>query len=231
MRLALSSYSFALALERGSLTQLEWIDVCCAEPAVDGADLAYEHFPRHDDEYLAQIKKLCVDRRLSIAGMNTVAPFGGGDVDAQTGAMRRMLDESSLLGAPLLRFRCAPAEGPAGVAWGELVRGLKMVSDHAKRVNVTLAMAPREGSLVSDEAGVKRALKECDSAWLRLSVPAEVKWETCARDSVIMTAGPRGDDLAAALRFRGFVSLEDESGSLDAARLQRWAETFYAPAE
>ncbi|MBV8171173.1 MAG: TIM barrel protein [Candidatus Eremiobacteraeota bacterium] len=229
MRLALSSRSFARALESGTLTQLEWIDVCCAEPAIDGADFAREHFPRRDDDYLAQIKKLCVDRRLTIAGMNSAARFGGGGVDAQAGEMCATLDEAALIGAPLVRFSCAAVDGPAGVVWGELIRGLKFVSEHAKRVNVTLALAPLSGTLVADEAAAKRALKECDSAWLRLAIPAAVAWETHARDAVVMTSAPRGDDLAAALRFRGFVSLEDESGTLDAARLRRWAETFYAP--
>ena len=76
MRLALSSRSFARRLERGDLTQLEWIDVCCAQPGLGGVDLSHEHFPRRDAEYLAQIKKLCVDRQLTIAGLNAAIALG-----------------------------------------------------------------------------------------------------------------------------------------------------------
>lgn len=229
MRLALSSRSFALALDDKRLTQLEWIDLCGAEPALDGVDMSIEHFPRRDDDYLAQLKKLCVDRRLTIAGVNTALALGAGEFDPQVDEMKAVLDAAATLGAPLVRFSCGAAAGSPGVAWRELIRALKYSSDHAKRRNVTLAVTPRDNTLIADEADIKRAFKECDSAWLRPAVPATVSWESHAGDAVIMTAGPSGDDLAAALRFRGFVSLEDEGGSLDAPRLRRWAQSFYAP--
>lgn len=209
------------------LTQLEWIDLCSAEAALDGVDLSIEHFPRRDDDYLAQIKKLCVDRRLMIAGVNTTLALGAGEFDAQAAEMKAIVDSAAMLGAPLMRFSCGAASGSPGIAWRELIRALKYSSEHAKRRNVTLAVMPTEGSLIAGEADLKRAFKECDSAWLRLAAPATVSWETQAGDAVIMTAAPSGDDLAAALRFRGFVSLEDESGTLDAPRLHRWAHSFF----
>ncbi len=87
---------------------------------------------------------------------------------------------------------------------------------------MTLAVQPRPGSMIDGTADVKRAFKECDSAWLRLAAPATVPWEQLARDAVIMVASPDGSDGAAMQRFRGFISLEDESGSLDDAGLARW---------
>jgi len=231
MKLAVSSRSFARGIESGALTQLEWLDVCSAEPTIDGVDASIEHFPRLDPEYLAQIKKLCVDRGLTIAGVNSSLALGGADVDPQIPELESALDAASALGAPLVRFACGAVSGSPGVAWRELIRALKAASEHAKRVNVTLALSPRAQSLVPDEAAVKRALKECDSAWLRLALPAEVAWEPHAGDAVIMVAAPAGSDLAAALRFRGFVSLEDERGGVDAAALRRWAETVYAAFE
>jgi sugar phosphate isomerase/epimerase len=231
MRLALSSRSFARAIERGALTQLEWLDVCSAEPAVDGVDLGIEHFPRRDAEYLAQIKKLCVDRGLSVAGVNTALEIGSGDVDPQVAALVATLDAAGALGAPLVRFACGTVTGSPGIAWRELIRALKAVSEHAKHVNVALALMPLAGTLVPDDAAVRRALKECDSAWLRLALPAEVAWETHSGEAVIMVAAPQGNNLAAALRFRGFVSLEDTRGTLDSAQLRRWAETMYATSE
>jgi sugar phosphate isomerase/epimerase len=226
MRLALSSRSFARRLESGDLTQLEWIDICCAQSGLGGVDLSHEHFPRRDAEYLAQIKKLCVDRQLTIAGLNTSIALGDSDVDPQIDALKQTLDDAAALGAPLLRFGCGAGSGSPAIAWRELIRALKYVSGHAKLRNVTLALAPREGSLVANDADVKRAVKECDSAWLRLAIPAAVEWEPYSRDAVIMTMQPSGYDVAATLRFRGFVSLEDESGELDEARLSRWAEAL-----
>jgi sugar phosphate isomerase/epimerase len=227
MKLCASSRSFANALSGGALTQLEWIDECCAQGGLDGVDFAVEHFPRRDDEYLAQIKKLAVDRCLTIAAINTATAFGAGEIDTQIDELKAGLDVADRIGAPLLRFSCGASGGSPGVAWRELIRGLKAVSEHAKACNVTLAVQPREGMLVAAEADVKRAFKECDSAWLRLSAPATVPWEVSARDAVFMTAAPAGSDLGAMLRFRGFVSLEDESGALDVARLERWVASLY----
>ncbi|HEY6357283.1 MAG TPA: TIM barrel protein [Vicinamibacterales bacterium] len=224
----MSSRSFAIALSSGALTQLEWIDECSAQDGLDGVDFAVEHFPRRDVEYLAQIKKLCVDRCLTVAADHAATAFGAGEIDPQIDEMKAALDIADRIGAPLLRFSAGASIGSPGVAWRELVRGLKAVSERAKACNVTLAVQPREGSLVASAADVKRAFKECDSAWLRLAAPATVSWEADARDAVMMTAAPAGSDLGAMLRFRGFVSLEDEAGGLDATRLERWVATFYA---
>jgi sugar phosphate isomerase/epimerase len=228
MKLCACSRSFANALSGGALTQLEWIDVCSAQDGLDGVDFAVEHFPRRDDEYLAQLKKLCVDRCLTVAAVNTATAFGAGEIDPQVDEMKTALDIAHRIGAPLLRFSCGASGGSPGIAWRELIRGLKALSERAKARNVTLAVQPRAGTLVAGEADVKRAFKECDSAWLRLATPATVPWETSVRDAVIMTAAPAGSDLGAMLRFRGFVSLEDEVGGLDATRLQRWVASLYA---
>lgn len=228
MRLCASSRSFAAALSSGALTQLEWIDCCSAQDGLDGVDLAVEHFPRRDAEYLAQIKKLCVDRCLTLAAANIALPFGAGEIDPQIDELKTALDVAYGVGAPLLRFSCAASSGSPGIAWRELVRGLKAVSGHAKARNVTLAVQPREQTLVASEFDLKRAFKECDSAWLRLAAPAAIGWESSGREAVIMTAGPAGADPGTMLRFRGFLTLEDETGGLDATRLARWVTSLYA---
>jgi len=226
-----SSRSFAGALSGGSLTQLEWIDACSAQPGVDGLDLGVEHFPRRDADYLAQIKKLCVDRCLTVAAVNTSLPFGAAEIDSQIADMCAALDIADSVGAPLLRFSCAASSGSPAVAWHELIRGLKTLSRHAKDRNVTLAVQPRDATMIANGADVKRAFKECDSAWLRLAMPASVPWESAAHDAVIMTAAPSGSDLASMLRFRGFVSLEDDAGALDATRLDRWVSSLLAASD
>ena len=227
MKLCLSSRSFARALESGDLTQLEWIDLCSAQPALDGVDLSVEHFPRRDDEYVAQIKKLCVDRCLTVAALNSSTAFGL-DVDADVDQIKAALDMASGAGAPIVRFSCGAPTGSPGVAWRELIRGLKYAAAHAKLRNVTLAVQPQADTLIATDADVKRALKECDSAWLRLAQPASAPWEALERDAVIMVLQPDVDDLASALRFRGFVSLEDASGGSDAALLAGWIERLAA---
>ena len=221
MKVCASSRSFARQFSAGALTQLEWIDMACGQ-ALDGVDLSVEHFPRLDDDYLAQIKKLCVDRCLTVAGVNVGVAFGAGAIEPQVDELKRAIDAGFAIGAPLVRFACGAAQGSPGVAWRELIRGLKTICEYAKRRNVTLAVTPTPGTLVATDAEVKRAFKECDSAWLRLALPATPDWEPFAGDSVIMCMPPEGFDLAAAARYRGFITLEDPTGADDTEHLRRW---------
>ena len=57
MKIAASSASFATDLAEGALTHLEWLDLCAAELELDGVLLDLAHFPRLDDDYLAQARK------------------------------------------------------------------------------------------------------------------------------------------------------------------------------
>src|SRR5690348_17350206 len=169
MKICCSSRSYARALQSGDLTQLEWVDRC-ARLALDGVDLASAHFPRTDLDYLAQIRKLCVDRGLTVAGVTLDGDIGGDiDVDAQTSLVGAWVDNAAALGAPLMRLACGSSTGSPGIAWRELIRELKAIAHAAKEKNVTIALEPRARSLVASPADCKRALKECDSAWLRLA--------------------------------------------------------------
>src|SRR5271165_4352553 len=69
MKLAVSSASFAADLASGALTQLEWLDLCAAELEADGVLFDLRHFPRLDDQYVAQVKKTAVDLGLTVAGL------------------------------------------------------------------------------------------------------------------------------------------------------------------
>src|SRR4029077_4768876 len=88
----------------------------------------------------------------------------------------------------------------------------------AKRRNVTLALeAGDRGALVAAAPEMRRALKECDSAWLRVAMRASDltgvagdEWRGLLDDTVIATT--RGGDEAECrvledAGFRGFVSL------------------------
>lgn len=213
MKICCSSRSYARALQSGDLTQLEWVDRC-ARLGLDGVDLASAHFPRIDSDYLAQIRKLCVDRGLTVAAVAFDGAIGGdADIDAQASLIEGWIAHASELGAPLVRVSCGASTGSPGVAWRELIRGLKIVTHAAKERNVTLALEPRAGSLVASPAECKRALKESDSSWLRLAqdvraalTPSE---EGDALFDEIVFAIARSDDIDAdaprTLRRRGFI--------------------------
>ena len=179
MRVASSSRSFADHFADGRLTQLEWIDHCAGTLALDGIVLDAAHFPRRDDDYLAQIKKLCVDLGLTIAAIASERFFG------EEGAP--WLRAAELLGAPLIVAR-TPAAGANADAWPRLVSTASDRTREAKARNVTLAVRSGAGSLCPDAAALKRLAKDCDSAWLRFASELALSrddLETLAPRSVI----------------------------------------------
>lgn len=227
MKLCCSSHSYARVLQTGALTQLEWIDRC-AEIGVDGVDFGASHFPRTDSDYLAQLKKLCVDRGLTTAAVTLDMPFGGKDIDREASSLEEWIERALSLGAPVLRFACAIPSGSPGVAWRELIRGLKRASIVAKDRNVTLAIQARDATLVGTPAEVKRALKECDSAWLRAAPTLtqvgspDDEWIGLVDEAVIVLGRGEQGELAAlaqlsSRRYIGFVSVESSGQDDDAA--------------
>lgn len=223
MKLCCCSRSYARALQSGALTQLEWIDRC-TELRLDGVEFGASHFPRTDADYLAQLKKLCADRGLTVASVAVDVTFGDGDIDSQAAELLSWIDHASALASPLVRFACGAATGSPGVAWRELVRGLKHVCVAAKDRNVTLAMSVRESTLVASGADAKRAIKECDSAWLRLALALsrfDLVSEIAGEAVIAVASGALGEeDTLKALRadgYIGFVSLETAGADEDAA--------------
>jgi len=209
MKICCSSRSYARALQSGDLTQLEWIDGC-AGLALDGVDLAAAHFPRLDSDYLAQVRKLCADRGLTVAAVCVDDPIGGdADVDASAKSIAAWIARADELGAPLLRLASGSAAGAsAGIAWRELIRGLKTIAAEAKAANVTLALEQREGSLVATPLDCKRALKECDSAWLRVARVLAGGDDGSPYDEAVLAIARGGDgdaDVVGSLRARGFI--------------------------
>ena len=235
MKIACSSASFADAIADGRLTQLEWLDLCANELEVDGVVFDAAHFPRLDGEYVAQLRKACVDLGLTVAALAEEAFLETSASDA--------LARAQALGAPLLLLR-APAASSDPEAWGRFAESAKTASRLAKAANVTVALRNAPHTLCESGADLKRLAKDVDSAWLRFgpdlaSLGAD-EAGTLPSKSVIATYSiaeitrfAREDDAEAAgvlralQRFRGFVVLErtDLSGPRDAyhAALERFA--------
>jgi len=230
MKLGCNSHSYARMLAAGELTQLEWVDACAHELMLDGVEFAGAHFPRSDEDYLAQLKKLCVDRCLTVAALHHDVAFDPADVDRHATLLVAAMSSALALGAPVVRFISSSASGSPGIAWRELIRGLKAACLDAKFHNITLALQPSAGSLVATPAEAKRAMKECDSAWLRLALSAREftseqreEWAAALADVVIISApmvrldtfgADETIDYISVLtqlwqhRYRGFLSLE-----------------------
>lgn len=216
VKIATSSTSFARAIAAGELSQLEWLDVCANELEVDAAVFDAAHFPRTDDDYLAQLKKLAVDLGLTVAAV--AADLFGSDGE-------RWLAVALRLGASLVLAYAPPENDDAG-AWGAFADIVKARSREAKRSNVTIGLSNAPRTLCTSVADLRRIAKDVDSAWLRFApdplapgagddVAAVLAKSVLVRATIAdVTTFARDDErVAAALirelaRFRGCVLLE-----------------------
>jgi hypothetical protein len=217
MKIACSTASFERPLHTGALTQLEWLDLCANELEIDGVVFDSRHFPRTDAEYLAQLKKSCVDLGLSVAGLAFDHVLGGRAREAMTLA--------NDLGAPLVAAGAPPpSEEPE--AWGRFVEFAREAAAEGKRANVTLAVRNAPATMLQSVTDLKRLAKDVDSAWLRFAPDLTAFSALDATLGVVSKAvlavhtveraadfAIEGDPQALALarqlrRFRGFVLIE-----------------------
>jgi len=226
MKIACSSASFAREIAEGALTQLEWLDLCANELEVDGIVFDEAGFPRRDDEYCAQLKKLAADLGL------TVAAYAARDVFAPGG--EAALPAALALGAPLVVATAPPACEDVA-AWGAFADVARERAGFAKALNVTLAVRNVEGTMCASGSDLRRLAKDVDSAWLRFAsdplgaggpreldaILAKTVIAPCTIDPLAGFAAP-GDTRAVTIiralaRFRGFIVL-DSTGSDTGAR-------------
>lgn len=216
MKLACASSALHRAIERGDLTQLEFLDLCARELACDGVVLDVRHFPRTDDDYLAQVKKMAADRGLTVAAVTADAFFEAADPE-----MSRTLGVAAAIGAPLLSGTLARQTDRS---WSEQLERLWAAAALAKSANVTLALRNAPGTFAAATLDCKRVAKETDSAWLRYgpqpgafdaaSDPAELAPNTVLlwSDAGDETERSIGGVVAGFRAFRGHLALDWASG-------------------
>lgn len=221
MKLACTSGALAREIESGELTQLEFVDLCARDFACDGVVLDVRHFPRTDDDYLAQLKKMAVDWGLCIAALGDAHFF-----HADRERMRSTFAQALALGAPLV---AAPLAAETEFAWSEQLERLGAAVSLAKQLNVTLALRNSPGTFAASTHHCKRVVKETDSAWLRYGpqpqgFDAGSDVRSLAENTVLIwsDAGSQSADsiratLAVFPAYRGFVVLDDAAGATPAA--------------
>ena len=222
MKIACAGGALHGEIERGRLTQLELVDLCAREGACDGIVFDVRQFPRTDEDYLAQLKKMAVDWGLSIAGL-----WDAGFFRAQSEAMLETLRLAVVLGAPLV---AAPLAGETDSPWSGQLERLGVATALAKQLNVTLALRNAPGTFAATTHDCKRVAKETDSAWLRFgpepsSFDAASDAGALSGDSILLWSAIGDGDasiartIAAFPGFRGFVALDDAGGDASAAGL------------
>ncbi|MDP9024450.1 MAG: sugar phosphate isomerase/epimerase [Candidatus Eremiobacteraeota bacterium] len=162
MRLACTSGICAHFFESGELTQLEFLDFCARDLACESVVLDVRHFPRTDDDYLAQIKKMTVDLGIEIAGL-------AGDIflTGQTDPTADCVAIAVAIGAAMVITKAAPE---TAMSWSEQLERLNRATSVAKSLNVTLALRNAPGTFAATIHDCKRVIKEADSAWLRYAL-------------------------------------------------------------
>lgn len=234
MKIACAGGALHDEIERGGLTQLELIDLFARECACDGIVFDVRQFPRTDDDYLAQLKKMAVDWGLSVAGLWDATFFR-----ARSAAMLETLRLAVVLGAPLV---AAPVAGETQCSWSEQLERLGEATALAKQLNVTLALRNMPGTYAATTHDCKRVTKETDSAWLRYgpepsSFDAASDAGALSGDSILLwSAIDESEDAVARTivafpDFRGFVTVDAAGGNASsvelAAAVARWRDNLY----
>jgi hypothetical protein len=218
MKIACTSSAFARALHLGELTQLEFLDSASRELRADGVVLDVRHFPRTDDDYLAQIKKMATDIGLVIAAISSDEFF-----TSNADAMAAQLYIASATGAPILTGHLALE---TAIPWSAQLEYLSKAASQGKAANITLAVRNAPGTFAGTAADCKRVSKESDSAWLRFgleprALDAASDPATLADRTVLLWAqsfeaplrgAPQDDNAEAWVNFNGFVALDRASG-------------------
>ena len=196
MKVAVSSSPFGALLAGGQTTQLEWLERCASELALDGVVFSREHFPRTDGEYIAQLRKIAVD-----LGLVPVALDDPGLFDAERSAEERLATIEIAAGLGTL-FVLATLPAPGDVPPATFVAAVsqaKAVARAAKAVNVTVLLEPHAGTIAPAAADVRHFLKDVDSAWLRYALDAaDPRTGLGARDRVLLVRIADGDEAVAA---------------------------------
>jgi hypothetical protein len=231
MKLACASSAFSRAIERGDLTQIEFVEMCARRLACDGVVLDVAHFPRTDSDYLAQIAKMAVDLGLDIAAVADDGFFASDDA-----GMRATIDIALALGAPLIAARLG---SESAAPWSVQRERLGSATTLAKAANVTLALRNAPGTYAATTADLKRVAKEADSAWLRYGLePAALDAASdpaSLPDKVVLLWSQISGDPATLLaryrEFRGYMAFDDPSGSAEAenikTRMQAWRVEWF----
>jgi hypothetical protein len=196
MKVAVSSSPFAALLSAGETTQLEWLERCASELALDGVVFGRAHFPREDDEYVAQIRKVTVDLGLVPVALDDPALFAP---DRASDACERTIALAQGLGV-LFVLAVLPAAGAVPPAtFVAAVGAAKAAARLAKAANITILLTPETGSIAPTAADLRHLLKDVDSAWVRYALAGDdPQTGLSARDRVLLVRLNAGDETRAA---------------------------------
>ncbi|MHB8375966.1 MAG: sugar phosphate isomerase/epimerase family protein [Dehalococcoidia bacterium] len=193
MKLGCSSWSYHAAFRAGRIDLREWLRRCAEEMELDGVELADLHFPTTDPAYLREVKKLCTDLQLTVAGVAVTNDFGPAERRAEeVDRVRQWCDIAAVLGAPVVRvfagwtpvrtqepdagriagiFRRVFGQARPNVrrTWSDVSWALRESADYAAERGVVLALQNSgRGGLVGTAQDLEQCVRDVGSPWLRV---------------------------------------------------------------
>ncbi len=200
MKLGCSSWSYHAAFRAGRIDQREWLRLCAEEMELDGVEFVDMHFPTTDPIYLRDVKKLCADLQLTIAGVAVSNDFGPDATRAgEVQKVRQWIDVASYLGAPVVRVFAgwlppAAADPEPGrivelyrkvfgqkqintrKLWSDVTFALRQCADHAAERGIVLALQNnRADGIVGTPMQLAQMVHDVGSPWLRVCLdPADL---------------------------------------------------------
>jgi len=236
VKLGCASWSYHAAFRAGRLDQREWLRRCADEMELDGVELADLHFPTTEPSYLRDVKKLCADLQLTVAGVAVTNDFGPEERRQQEiERVRQWCDIAAVLGAPIVRvfagWTPVPVEADEGRivglfrkvfgaaheqsprrTWSDVTWALRACADYAAERGIVLALqnSARDG-LVGTTRELEQCVADVGSPWLKICLdPADLP-DTAGID------GPLAQTVQAHARLR--VVLDDGSD-----RMTNWPD-------
>lgn len=227
MKLAVASSALHDAIVSGALTQLEFVEWCARDVDCDIV-LDTRHFPRSDDDYLAQLKKMATDLGITLVALRD-DDLCARDENGVESIFRMAL----ALGTPVITTMLgAQSDGP----WIDQLVRIGHVTRASKRYNVTLALRNDPQTRASSVSACKQIAKETDSAWLRFGPRVDRFSEAddasqLAAKTVLLWADLADDPGSRILGirrvmpdYRGFIALDgDLSPAAASASAHAWA--------
>jgi sugar phosphate isomerase/epimerase len=221
MKLGCSSWSYHAAFRAGRIDLRDWVRTCAADLDVDGIEFLDLHFPTTDPVYLRDLKKLCVDSQMTIAGLAVSNDFGPDDRrQLETAKVRQWCDVAAYVGAPVVRvfagwvprerpqadegrvvgfFRkvLGPKQPDRRRIWSDVAWALRQCADYAADRGVVLALQNHaQDGIVSTPDQLAQLVRDVGSPWLRVCLePADL-----VTRATLDTAMPRVVQVHARLR-------------------------------
>ena len=220
MKLGCSSSAYDAPLREGRIDLRGWLRACADDMEVDGVAFAAAHFPTTDALYLRDLKKLCIDLHLTLAGLSLDAELASpARRSIEVERVKQWCDVAAYLGAPVvsLSIGSLPQPGPLDPGrivglfrrvfgepspnvrrvWSDVAWALRQCADYAAGRGVAVAVRNERGGLIDAPHQLWQCVRDVGSPWLRTCPDPAAMRDRTALDLplqyAVQTAASLGD--------------------------------------